>query len=94
MTTHVVMFRFHDAADVTEARERLNAMMGEVPGLLSVEVGSDHNRSDAAHDLVLVTVHEDREALRQYADHPAHVAVKDWLSSRTKERAVVDTDDF
>ncbi len=94
MTTHVVMFRFHDVAEVAEATERLSAMTGQIPGLLSVQVGSDHNRGDAAHDLVLVTVHEDQDALRLYADHPVHVAVKDWLASRTRERAVVDTDDF
>jgi heme-degrading monooxygenase HmoA len=94
MTTHVVLFRFHEPADAEEAAHRLGAMAGRIPGLTGVRVGMDHNGGPNAYHLVLVTEHESRAALTDYANHPAHHDVLAWLGDRISERAVVDTDDF
>ena len=94
MTTHVVMFRLADQGDVDEAILRLRGLAGRIPTLDSIEVGRDANRGPAAYDLVLVSRHDDQDALRAYAEHPIHLEVVAWMKSRVTDRAVVDTDDL
>lgn len=94
MTTHIVMLRFHNQADADEAAHRLSQMAGRIPGMTGLRVGTDHNGGPAAFHLVLITEHDSREALQDYATHPVHVEVLEWLGGRISERAVVDTDSF
>jgi hypothetical protein len=94
MTTHVVMFRFTDPTDAAEARSKLLAMAGRIPGMTGIRVGLDHNQGPAAFHLVLVSEHESRAALSQYLSHPIHVGVAEWLRPRLADRAVVDSDDI
>ncbi len=94
MTTHVVMFRFHDPHEAQEAAHRIGAMAGRVPGLNALRVGVDHNGGPNAYQLVLITEHDSPAALQDYAQHPVHQEVLAWLADRISERAVVDTDDF
>ena len=94
MTTHVVMFRFANSDDAAAAVERLRGMNGRIPGLTAIRAGVDHNGGPNAFDVVLITEHEDRAALKSYASHPVHVEVAEWLADRITDRAVVDTDDL
>jgi hypothetical protein len=94
MTTHVVMFRLADPADVAEAVHRLSHMADRIPGMTRLRVGANHNPGAHAYHLTLISEHTDRQALQDYSTHPAHREVLAWLGERIAERAVVDTDDF
>lgn len=96
MIKHIVMWNM--AGDTREdrrqaaefLRSRFEALRGEVPGLLHLEVGLDHSRVDYACDVVLYTEFESQEALDAYATHPAHVRVKGELGQMRIARFQVD----
>ncbi|MFN8125216.1 MAG: Dabb family protein [Candidatus Nanopelagicales bacterium] len=94
MITHVVMWRFHDPADVDEAVVRLHALTGRVVGLTSLRVGRNQNTTPHAYELVLVSEHADDDALRAYIADPVHQEVVAWMADRVSARAVVDTGDL
>jgi antibiotic biosynthesis monooxygenase (ABM) superfamily enzyme len=77
-------------ADYAELKEILGALVGKVPGLISLELGLNENPSDAAWDLVLRSEHEDREALEVYRVHPEHKLAAARVGELTADRAVVD----
>ena len=66
---------------------------GKIPGLISIDAGTDINRSGAAWDVVLISEHESKEALETYQAHPDHVEVKNFIGSVAAERVVVDYTD-
>ncbi len=71
-------------------KKMLEALNGQIPGLLKAEVGIDKNRSAAAFDICLYSEFPDWESLSFYQDHPLHVACKDYIGTVAKERAVCD----
>ncbi len=90
MIKHVVMWRYRNKEDIEIARTRLEGMRGKVPTMLSLEVGVDINRSDAAYDLVLITTHEDWSMLEAYQADNLHCGIKAVLGKLDSERVVVD----
>ncbi len=88
------MFRLADSGDADEAVVLLRGLSGRIPTLNSIEVGRDINRGPAAYDVVLITKHNDQDALRAYAEHPVHLELLEWLKPRWTDRAVVDTEDL
>jgi len=93
MITHVVLMKFkpeHKARNMAEAVTRLRAMVGEVPSLRALEVGLHGEPSPRALDLALITRFDDLAGLQAYADHPFHVAVKDYLGTVLEVSYVVD----
>ena len=55
-----------------------------------VEIGADVSGVDYACDLVLVADFESDEALRAYAEHPAHARVREELAGLRIARHQVD----
>ncbi len=53
----------------------LEGLVGQVPGLLDVKVHIDGRLSSSTADVMLDSTLESEEALKGYAQHPAHVAV-------------------
>lgn len=93
MIVHIVMFKFQEAnreANIIEAQERLNALIEFVPSLDSIEIGVDFDRSDRAMDLVLTTKFQTKEDLEEYAIHPFHLKVVEFIKSVTEYSKVVD----
>jgi hypothetical protein len=88
--THVVLFRFHDAADSEPARERLDALRGRVASVRSLTVGVDAGRNGSPWHLALSSTHDDWDGLATYASAPAHLEVLGWLDGRIADRAAVD----
>lgn len=90
MVKHIVMWNLADKAHVAEnaaiMKEKLEALVGVVPGLLSAQVGAGF----AGFDVALVSELADREALAVYADHPAHCKVKEFVHSVICERVSCD----
>ena len=90
MVKHIVMWNLTDKDKVAEngaiMKQKLEALVGVVPGLLRAEVGVGFN----GYDVALYTELEDRAALAVYADHPAHCKVKEFVHSVICERVSCD----
>lgn len=85
MVRHVILWNMKETLSDEECRkvkndikEALEALKGVIPGLLEINVATDPLDTSNA-DLMLDSLFEDKDALAVYADHPAHVKVKDEL---------------
>ena len=97
MVHHIVMWKFKP--EIEEERkpelkramkENLSALVGTVPGLLTVEF-VENPLSSSTHDVALVTTLEKAEDIAVYAEHPDHVAVADtYVRPFVTERACLD----
>lgn len=97
MIRHVVMFNLsaaadsERAADISGMQERLSALVGVVPGLQSMTVKPDLGLLEDHWDVVLISDHDDNEALEAYQAHPAHQEAGAYIRSvTTSDRATVD----
>lgn len=78
-------------------QETLNKIKNDLEGLKDkiseikeIEVGIDFNGSDAAYDVVLYSVFENKEGLNTYQNHPEHLNVAVFIKSVVTSRVVVD----
>ena len=97
MLKHIVMWRFVEGAKgksrVEHAqwmKEPLEALVGVVPEIRSLEVGVNNNPSASAYDAVLVSTFDNKEALDSYKVNPAHLAVAAYCKEVREARADVD----
>ena len=97
MIKHIVMWKLHDqaegrdkAANAALAKQKLEALNGQITGLIKLEVGHDFSNGEASCDLVLYSELESREALKHYQQHPAHVEAAKFIVSISAERQVAD----
>jgi Stress responsive A/B Barrel Domain len=94
MVKHIVCWNIKDELDkegvFEEMKIRVEAMNGEIPGLIKVELGRDFNGSEVAYDVLLYSELESKAALDVYQDHPMHVHVKEFIGAVTSARCVVD----
>jgi len=97
MIVHIVMWRLHPEAAGRDKAENarlikqgLDALAGQVPGLLAIRVGIDMGSGADAADLVLYSEFADRAALEAYHHHPLHEAVRPLVQAARCERRVVD----
>lgn len=90
MVTHIVLWNLKDnsqkALQGGEMKRRLEALVGVVPGLVSAKVGLGFQ----GFDVCLVCTLESREALETYQNHPAHLAVKEYVHSVIAQRVCCD----
>ena len=70
----------------------LEALMGVVPGLVSLSVSFSTGPNPKNWDMCLISDHESWDALEAYATHPAHLAVAARVADNTTERAGADFD--
>lgn len=94
---HIVMWTLHENANGNDkstnaklAKEALEALNGQIPGLQHLEVGIDCVQAAGSYDLVLIADLDSREALEVYQVHPKHQAVLPLMKSITSQRAAVD----
>lgn len=97
MLKHIVMWRFVDGAEgksrLEHARwmkEHLEALVGIVPQIRSMEVGVNCATGVNSYDAVLISVFDNKEAMEAYKVHPAHVAVSDYCKKVRESRVDVD----
>ena len=97
MLKHIVMWRFVEGAEGKSRKENaqwmkehLEALVGVVPEIRSLEVGVNVCTAGTAYDAVLVSVFDDAEAMERYKVHPAHVAVAAYFKGITEGRAEAD----
>lgn len=97
MVHHIVMWKFkpeieeEKKADIKKAMsENLKALVGRVPGLLSLEF-VENPITSSTHEIALVSTMEKVEDIANYAVHPAHVHVADtFVRPYVTERACLD----
>jgi len=99
MVKHIVMWRLKQEAHGNSAehnarliKQKLEALFGQIPGLLAIEVGLDFSRTDSSADVVLLSEFTDKAALEAYQCHPEHQALIPFIGGASSERRVVDYD--
>ena len=96
MIRHIVMWNVAGATaeekrhNIERVRRGFDGMHGAIPGLIRLEIGVDASTVDYACDVVLFSEFESWEALRAYAEHPAHLRVRDALAGVRIARHQVD----
>jgi heme-degrading monooxygenase HmoA len=96
MIRHIVAWNLTptDPAERTTTFEELKAniegLVGVVPGLNSATVSRDVGSTAGNWDVVLISEHDDEEALAVYQQHPEHVVVAGFTRSVTKDRVCID----
>lgn len=96
MIKHIVMWNVRgDSPEekrkaALDLKARFEGLRGQIPGLRHLEVGLDISDAAYACDVVLYSEFEDAAALRAYADHPAHLAVRRELADVRTARYQVD----
>jgi uncharacterized lipoprotein YehR (DUF1307 family) len=71
-------------------KEKLEALNGRIPGLLSLEIGIDFSKSGNSADIALHSTFASREDFKTYLEHPEHTAVVPFIIRTTRELRVVD----
>ena len=97
MVHHIVMWKFKPEINEEQKpalkqamKENLTALVGKVPGLVSLEF-VDSPISSSTHDIALVSTLEKKEDIAVYGSHPAHVEVADiYVRPYVTERACLD----
>ena len=97
MITHIVQWRVREEAEglqkpqiLQEMRDRLEALNGKIPEIITLSVGLNERPGDHASDIVLLSTFADWEALSRYAAHPDHQEVVAFVGKVVTERRVVD----
>lgn len=83
MVKHIILWTLKDSLSAEEQetakkeiKEGLEGLKGRIEGLTDIHVYTDGLASSNT-DIMLESVHTDRDALAFYAGHPLHVDVKD-----------------
>jgi heme-degrading monooxygenase HmoA len=71
-------------------KEKLENLVGKIPGLLKAEVGINFTQDDCASDVVLYSEFESKEALAAYQVHPIHKEAASFVLECRTERRVID----
>lgn len=93
---HIVMWTLagdDESAKEDAAREiarRLEALVGRIAGIQSLEVTRNAAFDDVNYDLALVSVHDDVAALKAYQVHPEHAEVAAYIREVVAQRASID----
>jgi len=93
MIVHIVAFQFKDEnkkANIIQAKQMLENLMGAVPTLRSMDVGLNFSTEERAMDLSIITTFESKEGLDAYAVHHEHLKVVDFIKTVVEYSKVVD----
>jgi hypothetical protein len=91
MITHIVFWKLKPENKVEHAakiKAGLEALVGVVPDLLDLTVGTNTNGGD--YDLALVSHFPSMEALHAYDSHPEHQKMRGFIRSVIAARTAVD----
>ncbi len=97
MVKHVILWKLKDEVTgdakekvLREMKENLEALVGKVPGLVSLEIVTEPLASSNA-DVMLDSTLESEAALAGYQSHPDHVAVANtYVRPFTEVRLCMD----
>jgi len=93
MVDHLVFFAVREDASKGEVVDLLSSIRGlrdDVPSTIDLSVGEDFSGRSGEYTHALFARFTDRAGLREYMQHPAHLAVVEKLDATTTGRIVVD----
>jgi hypothetical protein len=97
MIKHLVFWKLADnaagnakATNALLIKEKLEALNGEIDGMLHLEVGIDYSNTPDSFDVALYSEFETKKALDAYQIHPKHKAVQEFVKLVRTDRKVVD----
>ena len=97
MVRHIVFWNLKEQAEggdkIANAniiKSKLEALVGQIDGLLKAEVNLNYNPN--GYDLCLYSEFSSKEALDFYQSHPLHLAVREFVHKVITERAVTDSE--
>ncbi len=91
MLKHVVMHKMeNEEVTAPVAVEKLLAMKQDIPEILDIQAGCDVLHSNRSYSFVLTVTLPDRDALKIYANHPAHCKVKEYIHQYSRASVSVD----
>ncbi len=93
MIKHIVIWRLKADNKEENARQikaALEALNGQIEGLLHLEVGFDFSKQESSGDIVLYSEFDTREHLDAYVTHPKHVAAGTIVRAAVCDRRMID----
>ncbi len=93
MIKHIVMWKLKEenkAENAKEIKTKLEALINQVPEIISIEVGIDFNKSDQAYDVVLYSEFATAEDLDRYQENAIHKEAAAFVKQVVTQRVVVD----
>ncbi len=93
MVDHLVFFAVKDDAsgeDVEDLLSSIRALKDGVGSVVDLSVGKDFSGRSGGYTHALFARFEDRDGLKEYLEHPDHLAVVEKLGERTTGRIVAD----
>ena len=91
MVKHIVVYTLKEGVNKPEAieivRSQLEPLVGVIPGLTHMEIRATYQ---GGMDYALYSEFESREALANYAKHPAHLAAKEHFWHFLDTRVAAD----
>ena len=97
MIKHLVLWKLkkkalgHSKAENAQLiKEKLEALGGRIPGLISLEVGIDFSQSRESADVAAFCTFANRQDLDNYYAHPEHEAVVPFLARVAAELRYAD----
>ena len=97
MIKHIVFWKLKEEAlgNSKEAnailiKEKLEALIGQIDGLVKLEVGLDFSKTTMSSDVVLYTEFATKADLDFYQEHPKHKALLGFITDVRSERVLVD----
>ena len=93
MVKHIVLYTLKEDVNKAEAieiiRSVLEPLVGVIPGLKHLEIRPAYQ---GGMDYALYSEFEDRQSLKDYAVHPAHLAAKEHFWNFLDKRYCADYD--
>ena len=90
---HLVFFAVREDAPQGEVEDLLSSIRGlrdDVPSTIDLSVGEDFSGRSGGYTHAIFARFEDKAGLREYMEHPAHLAVVEKLEATTTGRIVID----
>lgn len=90
MIAHVIFLKLTDKSIAQEIKAKLDALPAQIPEIKHYEVGIDEVESSRSFDICLYSQFENYDTLKIYNEHPAHVAVLDFIRAHADKVHAVD----
>lgn len=93
MVDHLVFFAVREEAPPEDVEDLISSIRGlkdEVPSTVDLTVGEDFSGRSGGYTHALFARFEDADGLKEYMQHPSHLAVVEKLDERTTGRIVAD----
>lgn len=93
MIKHVVCFKLNNSTQEEKqaAKDILMSMVGKVPTILDIEVGTDFLCSARSYDIFLQVMLKDKAALDEYQADSYHCdVVKEYMHSHVSSSVAID----